>query len=121
MGQGYGQPPQGFGPPGFGPPGGGFPPPGGPMTPGSGEDVNTTLPLVLSIVSVVLFLNPIGIVALIFAILASSAKKVGQLDDARGKAKIALVLAIVALGLCVLAFVGFVVMAFALGAAMKTG
>src|SRR5688500_9723441 len=43
---GYGGPPQGFGPPG-----GGFPPPGGPMMPGAGGDVNTTLPLVLGILS----------------------------------------------------------------------
>ena len=41
-------PPPG-GPGGFGPPGGGFPPPGGPMMPGAGGDVNTTLPLILSI------------------------------------------------------------------------
>ena len=45
--------PQGFGPPG------GVPPLGGPMIPGSGSDVDTRLPLALSIASTVLCCNPI--------------------------------------------------------------
>ena len=101
QGGGYGGPPQG-GPPGgygapppqgFGPPGGGFPPPGGPMMPGAGGDVNTTLPLILSIVQLVLCCNVFfGIPALIFAIQAGSAKKTGDLETARKKVKTAFII-----------------------------
>jgi hypothetical protein len=120
--QGYPPPPSPYGPPpGFGPPGGGFPPPGGPMMPGSGGDVNTTLPLVLSIVGVVMGFNPIAVVALVFAILATSAKSSGNIEEARKHAKVALVLSIVALGLMVLALVAYVVIFLVIGAAILTG
>jgi Interferon-induced transmembrane protein len=104
-GGGYGGPPPGggFGPPpggyGFGPPGGGFPPPGGPMMPGMGGDVNTTLPLVLNIIGTLLccgFGTIPAIIGLVFAIQAGNAKKTGDLETARGKAKTSLILAIVA-------------------------
>ena len=107
---GYGGPPPGGGgyggppPQGFGPPGGGFPPPGGPMMPGPGGDVNTTVPLVLSILSVIPCCNPFfGIPALVLAILAMNAKKAGDFEGARSKAKISLILAVVAI---VLSLVG---------------
>ena len=90
-GGGYGgPPPQGFGPPG------GFPPPGGPMMPGAGGDVNTTLPLILSIVQLVLCCNLIfGGIGLLFAIQAGTAKKAGDLQTARAKAKTAMIVIII--------------------------
>ena len=66
--------------------------------PGAGGDVNTTLPLVLSIVQTVLCcgLGTIfGIISLIFAIMAGSAKKTGDLESARKKAKLSIILFIV--------------------------
>jgi len=117
--QGYPPPPYGT-PPGFGPPGGGFPPPGGPMMPGGGGDVNTTLPLVLSIVGFVLGFNPIAIVALVFAILATSAKSSGNWDEARKHAKVALVLSLVAIGLFVLVIIAYIMLVLVIGAAIMT-
>jgi len=98
-GGGYGGPPGGgFGgppPQGFGPPGG-FPPPGGPMMPGAGGDINTTLPLILSIVEIVLCCNLLfGGIGLVFAIQAGNAKKTGDLETARAKAKTAMIVIIV--------------------------
>lgn len=110
-GGGYGAPPPGGygGPPpggGFGPPGGGFPPPGGPMMPGAGGDVNTTLPLVLSIIAAV-FCCGLGsipaIIGIVFSVQAGNAKKAGDLETARSKAKTATILAIVAFALGLLA------------------
>lgn len=109
-GGGYGAPPPGGyggGPPpygGFGPGGPGFA--GGPMMPGAGGDVNTTVPLVLSI----LMIFPcgcsggilLGIPALIFAIQAGNAKKAGDYETARGKAKVSYILVGVGFGLSVL-------------------
>lgn len=104
-GGGYGGPPQGAppggfggppmqGPPGgFGPPGGGFPPPGGPM--GAGGDVNTTLPLVLSIIATVCCCLPLGIGGIVFSMQANTAKKAGDMVTAQSKAKTALIMAIV--------------------------
>lgn len=66
------------------------------MMPGPGGDVNTTLPLILAILSIFpccdIFL---GVPALILAILAMNAKKAGNLEDARKKAKISIILSIV--------------------------
>lgn len=96
---GYGGPPPG----GFGPPGG-FPPPGGPMMPGAGGDVNTTLPLVLSIVS--LFCcglgTLLGIGGLVLSIQASNAKKSGDIMTAQQKAKTATILAGIGIALGVI-------------------
>jgi hypothetical protein len=96
-------PPRGFGPPG------GVPPLGGPMTPGSGNDVQTTLPLVLSIASTLLCCNPVlGLPAIVLAILARNAADVGAIDLARRRARWALILALVsiALGLALELFEG---------------
>ncbi len=130
-GGGYGGPPPAGGPPGFGgpPPGGGYggpppggyggpPPPGGPgfggpgfpggpMMPGAGGDVNTTIPLVLSI----LFIFPccnlfFGIPALIFAIQAGNAKKAGDFETARSKAKISYI--IMGIGFVISIIVGII-------------
>ncbi|MEO8797383.1 MAG: CD225/dispanin family protein, partial [Polyangiaceae bacterium] len=93
---GYGAPPPG----GFGPPGGGFPPPGGPMGPGMGQDINTTLPLILSIVAAIFCCGIsliLGIIGIVFSIQAGNAKKTGDIETARSKAKTATILAIAAL------------------------
>ena len=87
------------------------------MMPGHDGDVNTTTPLVLSIVGVALGFNPISIVALVFAILAMQAKTNGRWDEARKNAKVSLVLSLVAIGLFVLAIVAFVIL-FVVGVAV---
>ncbi len=92
-GGGFGGPPPGGG---FGPPGGGFPPPGGPMMPGAGGDVNTTLPLILSICQLVLCCNLVfGGIGLFFAIQAGNAKKSGDIMTAKSKAKTAMMVIII--------------------------
>src|SRR5262245_2958001 len=129
-GGGYGGPPPGGGPPGyggpppggygapppqgFGPPGGGFPPPGGPMMPGAGGDVNTTLPMVLSIVSFFVCGGGIfSIIGFIFALQAGNAKKVGDMGTARKKAKTSMILTIVGIVLGVLCLGGWGAVTFA--------
>lgn len=105
-GGGYGGPPPGgFGPPpggmpgGFGPPGMGPP---GMMGPPPGGEVNTTLPLVLNIIGLVIGCCSYGagslfaIIGLILTILAMNSKMTNP-EDARGKAKIGLILGIVSL------------------------
>ena len=70
------------------------------MMPGAGGDVNTTLPLVLSIVELVLCCNVLfGVISLIFAIQAGNAKKAGDLETARQKAKLSLIICLVGAGL----------------------
>jgi len=71
------------------------------MVPGAGGDVNTTLPLVLNIVALFCFCL-VAIPGLIFAIQAGTAKKNGDIETARSKAKLSLILAIVALALGIL-------------------
>ncbi|MDB4993146.1 MAG: hypothetical protein JWM74_578 [Myxococcaceae bacterium] len=81
------------------------------MMPGQGGDVNTTLPLILNIVAMIFCCGLgtiLGIVGLIFAIQAGSAKKQGDMETARGKAKTSLILAIVAF---VLGLVGGIISA----------
>ena len=98
---GYGPPPGGYPPappPGGygGPPPGGFGPPpgGGDMGAGGGADVNTTLPLILAIVTMVCCgCLPMAIPALIFAIQAGSAKKIGDFATAAKQAKTSLIFA----------------------------
>ncbi|HQY63911.1 MAG TPA: CD225/dispanin family protein [Polyangiaceae bacterium] len=103
---GYGAPPPGgYGapPPGGygGPPGSGGAPPGGPLMPGAGGDINTTLPLVLSVLS--LFCcglgTVLGIIGVVLSVQASNAKNRGDLESARGKAKMAVILASVGIAL----------------------
>jgi len=66
------------------------------MMPGAGGDVNTTLPLILSIVQIVLCCNPIfGGLGLFFSIQAGNAKKTGDLMSARAKAKTAIIIVVV--------------------------
>jgi hypothetical protein len=78
------------------------------MMPGPGGDVNTTLPLILSIVSLACCWGStglsfiLGVIGLVFAIQAGSAKSSGDMEGARAKAKTSLILAIVGLS------VGFV-------------
>jgi hypothetical protein len=98
---GYNAPPPGphpLTPTGFGPPGG-VPPLGGPMTPGSGPEVDTSLPLLLSIAATLLCCNPVlGLPAIVLAIQARNAANMGSADVARRRARAALVLSLVAAG-----------------------
>ena len=77
------------------------------MVPGATGDVNTTLPLVLNIVGLVIFCFAPFVVAvpgLIFAILAGKAKKNGDMETAKSKAKTSLILAVVAFVLGIVVF-----------------
>jgi hypothetical protein len=122
-GGGYGGPPGGGPPGGFGaggpgaPPGGGYgvppgapppggfgaPPPGGfggppgfpPPQMGPGGDINTTLTMILAIVTLACCCTPLGIVSLINVMNANNAKKTGDLATAQAKNKSALTFAIV--------------------------
>jgi hypothetical protein len=115
-GGGYGGPPPMGGPPpgGFGapppgaPPGGGYGvPPGGapggfggppgfpPQGMGPPGDVNTTLTMILSIVTLACCCTPLGIFALINVMNANNAKKTGDLATAQAKNKSALTMSIV--------------------------
>jgi hypothetical protein len=58
------------------------------MIPGSGSDVDTTLPLALSIAAAVLCCNPIlGLPAIVLAVQARNAASVGSIDLARKRAR----------------------------------
>jgi hypothetical protein len=78
--------------------------PGGmPMGPGGGGDVNTTLPLVLGILSTLCcgaFIGfGLGIAAIVLSVQAGNAKKAGDIVTAQAKAKTATILAAVGLGI----------------------
>ena len=109
---GYGAPP----PQGFGPPGGGFPPPGGPMMPGQGGDVNTTLPLVMGIVTV-FCCWPAAIPSIIFAVQAKSLRDQGQMEQARSKAKTAMLISGIAGGLAIVGWICYIIFFVVLAAA----
>jgi hypothetical protein len=69
------------------------------MTPGSGNDVDTTLPLILSIASTLLCCDPVlGLPAIVLAILARRAADMGAIDLARKRARMARLLAIASMG-----------------------
>jgi hypothetical protein len=73
------------------------------MMPGAGGDVNTTLPLILGILSTLCCGTGIplvlGIVAIIFSVQAKNLKSQGQIDQARSKAKTATLLGAIGIGL----------------------
>ena len=81
------------------------------MMPGPGGDVNTTLPLILAILSIFPCCNIFfGIPALILAILAMNAKKAGNLEDARSKSKISIIISVVGWVLSIISIIIRVVM-----------
>ena len=93
----YGGPQYPAPPPGFGPPGGGFGGVGGPRLPGQGGvEVNTTLPLVISIVSCLCcglsFVG--GVIGIVLSLQAKTAKEHGDMEVAQKKARLALILPI---------------------------
>ncbi len=77
------------------------------MVPGAGGDVNTWLPLTLSILSTLCCTGCIsfilGIVGIVFSIQAMNAKKAGDIATAQSKAKLAIILGAVGLGLGIIA------------------
>lgn len=69
------------------------------MGPGAGQDINTTLPMILSIVAMIFCCGIsfiLGLIGLVFSIQAGNAKKTGDIETARSKAKTATILAIAA-------------------------
>ena len=84
------------------------------MMPGAGGDVNTTLPLILSIVQLVLCCNLVfGGIGLVFAIQAGNMKKTGDIEGARAKAKTAMLIIIIGAVLESLGILGNVMRNFA--------
>ncbi len=81
------------------------------MMPGMGGDVNTTLPLILSIVAIFPCGCPMcigtimGIVGLVFTIQAMNAKKVGDFATAQSKAKLGLILSGIGVGVGILLWI----------------
>jgi hypothetical protein len=87
------------------------------MVPG-GADVNTTLPLILSLVStfccfygVVSFI--LGVIGIVFSIQAMNLQKIGDIEQARSKAKTATILAAVGMVLGVIGGILFWVLGIA--------
>jgi hypothetical protein len=74
------------------------------MMPGAGGDVNTTIPLVLSILLIFPCCNFLfGVPALIFAIQAGNAKKAGDFATAASKAKVSYIIMGIGVVLSILA------------------
>ncbi len=125
-GGGYGAPPGGFGsppaggfgapPPQFGPGGGGFGPPPGAFQ-GGGAEINTTLPLILSIASIFMCGNLLfGIPSLVFAIQGSTCVTNGDVEGARAKVKLSYIILGVGVALAVVGWISFVAFFGMLGA-----
>ena len=89
------------------------------MMPGAGGDVNTTLPLILSIAGILCcFLGFIGgVIGLIFSIQAKTALGQGQVEEARSKAKVALLVSAICLGIQIVIWIVYVLLVFVLAAA----
>jgi hypothetical protein len=64
---------------------------------GPAGDVNTTLTMILSIITLACCCTPLGIVALINVMNANNAKKTGDLATAQAKNKTALTMSIIGL------------------------
>ncbi len=80
------------------------------MGPGMGDDINTTLPMILSIVAMIFCCGIsffLGVGGLVLSIQAGNSKKTGDMESARSKAKTALILAIAALAIGVLQAIGW--------------
>jgi drug/metabolite transporter (DMT)-like permease len=71
------------------------------MMPGAGGDVNTTLPIILGVISClccgISFI--LGVVGIVLAVQAGNAKNMGDIEGARSKAKTATILGAVGIGL----------------------
>ena len=85
------------------------------MMPGMGGDVNTTLPLILSILAIfpcggTCLSAILGIVGLVFAIQAMNAKKVGDFATAQSKAKLSMILGGIGLAIGLLATIGWTIL-----------
>jgi fatty acid desaturase len=75
-----------------------------------GDDINTTLPMILSIVAMIFCCGIsffLGVGGLVLSIQAGNSKKTGDMESARSKAKTALILAIAALAIGVLQAIGW--------------
>ncbi len=88
------------------------------MMPGAGGDVNTTLPLVLNIVGLLLCSGTcIGavlcIVGIVFAVQGSNLKGTGDIESARKKAKTSMTMFIVSAAVGALAYIVIAVLQLA--------
>jgi hypothetical protein len=84
--------------------------PGAP-TQGAGGELNTTMPLVLGIVSTLCcgLASVCGIVAIIFSVQAKTLAQQGQMDAAKAKVATAKLLGFIGLGLGLLTNIGFAI------------
>jgi hypothetical protein len=82
---------------------------GAPMGGGAGGDVNTTLPLILGILSCFCcgISLALGITAIVFSQQAKSAKAAGDMATAQQKAKLATILGAVGIGIGVILDIGY--------------
>ena len=78
------------------------------MIPGAGGEINTTLPLILGIVSV-FCCWPAAIFIIIFAVQAKKAKEMGDMATAASKVKTASLVAYIVIGLGILGWIGAIV------------
>lgn len=86
------------------------------MMPG-GEDVNTTLPLILNIVATLFCCLPVGVVGIIFAVQAGAAKTAGDWESARTKAKTSLIIALACMALGIVGGIAYFILMVAGAAA----
>ena len=79
------------------------------------EEVNTTLPLILSIVVTLLCCLPLGVVGIVFSAMAMSDKGNGNFAAAKDKAKKAMIFNYIGLAVGVLVIIAYIGL-FVLGA-----
>jgi hypothetical protein len=86
------------------------------MPGGAGGDVNTTLPLIMGIVTV-FCCWPAAIPSIIFAVQAKNLRDQGQMDAARSKAKTAMLISGICGGLAALGWICYIIFFVVLAAA----
>jgi len=80
------------------------------MPGGSGGEVNTTLPMILSIVATLFCCLPGGIVGIVFAAQAGTALTAGDYAEAKQKAKSSMTAALISMGCGIAMYIFFIVM-----------
>jgi hypothetical protein len=90
------------------------------MMPGAGGDVNTTLPLILGIVQAVLCCNLLfGGAGIALAVIGGNSLKAGNIEDARGKVKMAFIVMGIGVVLQILGSILYAVVVGVAGAAAQ--
>lgn len=79
------------------------------MPGGGGGDVNTTLPMILSVVATLFCCLPAGVAGIVFASQASTALNAGDYVTAQAKAKTSMTIAIASLALGAIGYILMIV------------